>query len=240
MSLLRISDLDFEVEGKKLLEGLDLELAAGEVHALLGANGTGKSTLAYLIMGCSGYTPTRGEIWFDGQRLNQMPLHERAQMGISMTWQEPARFEGLRVSDYLSLGKKAFRDPAESLRRVGLQPGRYLERAVDKTLSGGERKRIELASMLTLKPRLVLLDEPDSGIDMVSTREIIDVIKALKADGAGVLLISHREEIARMADRASYLCCGRILATGEPADIADKFSRRPCQDTGCNGEQCRD
>lgn len=240
MPLLRIADLDFEVDGKRLLEGLDLELEAGAVHALLGANGTGKSTLAYLIMGCAGYTPTRGEIRFDGKRLNQMPLHQRARLGISMTWQEPARFDGLRVSDYLSLGKNALSDPADSLRRVGLQPGRYLDRSVDKTLSGGERKRIELASMLTLKPRLVLLDEPDSGIDMISTREIIDVIRTLKDYGAAILLISHREEIARMADRASYLCCGRIIATGEPELIAEQFSSRPCLEKGCNGETCRD
>lgn len=240
MALLTITDLGFEVQGRKLLDKLNLELAEREIHALLGANGTGKSTLAYLIMGCAGYTPTRGELLFEGKLLNPMPLHVRAQLGISMTWQEPARFEGLRVGDYLSLGKEVRSRPADSLRRVGLQPERYLDRAVDKTLSGGERKRIELASMLSLKPRLALLDEPDSGIDMVSIQEIVEVIQALKDDGAAVLLITHRQEIARMADRASYLCGGRIVATGDPERIAEQFRTRPCREQGCNGEVCRD
>lgn len=240
MALLSITDLDFEVEGRKLLEGLNLELAEGEIHALLGANGTGKSTLAYLIMGCAGYLPSSGKLLFDGTPLSTLPLHERASLGISMTWQEPARFEGLRVTDYLSLGKGADSSAAECLRQVGLQPALYLERAVDKTLSGGERKRIELASMLALRPRLALLDEPDSGIDMVSIQEIVKVIQALRQDGAAVLLISHRQEIALIADRASYLCGGRIVASGEPQAIAEQFRTRPCRERGCDGEVCRE
>lgn len=240
MALLSIKDLDFVVQGRKLLDGLALELAEGEIHALLGANGTGKSTLAYLIMGCAGYTPTRGNLVFDGASLNPLPLHERARLGITLAWQEPARFEGLSVADYLSLGRGAQSNPYDALQRVGLVPGPYLERVVDKTLSGGERKRIELASILALKPRLALLDEPDSGIDMVSIQEIIEVIQLLKDNGATVLLISHREEIARIADRASRLCGGRIVATGDPQRIAEQFRTRPCREQGCNGEVCRD
>lgn len=240
MAMLTVNNLDFEVRDKKILDGLDLALAEGEIHALLGANGTGKTTLAYLIMGCAGYTPTSGEIRFQDQLINTLPLHERAQLGITMTWQEPARFEGLPVADYLSLRKGADSDPAECLRRVGLQPDLYLDRAVDKTLSGGERKRIELASVLALQPRLALLDEPASGIDMLSIQEIIDVIQALKASGVAVLLITHRQEIARVADRASYLCGGRIVATGEPDAIAEQFLTRRCREQGCDGEVCRD
>lgn len=240
MAMLIVNNLDFEVRDKKILDGLDLALAEGEIHALLGANGTGKTTLAYLIMGCAGYTPTSGEIRFQDQLINTLPLHERAQLGITMTWQEPARFEGLPVADYLSLRKGADSDPAECLRRVGLQPDLYLDRAVDKTLSGGERKRIELASVLALQPRLALLDEPASGIDMLSIQEIIDVIQALKASGVAVLLITHRQEIARVADRASYLCGGRIVATGEPDAIAEQFLTRRYREQGCDGEVCRD
>jgi Fe-S cluster assembly ATP-binding protein len=238
MALLIINDLHFEVEDRKILDGLDLTLDEREIHALLGANGTGKTTLAYLIMGCAGYTPTSGEIHFQGQPINKLPLHERARLGITMTWQEPARFEGLRVADYLSLRKEVASDPAECLLRVGLQPELYLERAVDKTLSGGERKRIELASVLTLQPTLALLDEPATGIDMLSLQEIVDVIQALQASGAAVLLITHRQEIARVADRASYLCGGRIVATGEPYAIAEQFRARRC--VVCDGEVCRD
>ena len=223
---------------KKILDGLDLALAEGEIHALLGANGTGKTTLAYLIMGCAGYTPTSGEIRFQDQLITTLPLHERAQLGITMTWQEPARFEGLRVSDYLLLRKDIDIDPAACLRRVGLQPELYLDRAVDKTLSGGERKRIELASVLALKPEFAILDEPASGIDMLSIDEIVKVIQQLKADGATVLLITHRQEIARVADRASYLCGGRIMMTGEPDAVAEQFRTRRC--VVCDGETCHD
>ena len=238
MTLLTINKLDFEVQGRKILDGLDLALTGGEIHALLGANGTGKTTLAYLIMGCAGYAPTSGEIRFQGEPINKLPLHERARLGITMTWQEPARFEGLRVADYLSLRKGVASDPAECLRRVGLQPELYLERAVDKTLSGGERKRIELASVLALQPTLAILDEPASGIDMLSIQEIVDLIQALQASGAALLLITHRQEIARVADRASYLCGGRIVATGEPDAIAEQFLARRC--VVCDGEVCSD
>lgn len=235
---LRIEALTFTVRDRTILDGLDLALAAEEVHALLGANGTGKTTLAYLIMGCAGYAPSGGQIWFQDRLINALPIHERAGLGITMAWQEPARFEGLRVVDYLSLGNGAARTAAECLRQVGLEPELYLERAVDKTLSGGERKRIELASILALRPQLAILDEPASGIDMLSLQEIIDVIETLKATGATVLLITHRQEIARQADRASYLCGGKIVATGAPDDIAERFRARRC--VVCDGETCHD
>jgi Fe-S cluster assembly ATP-binding protein len=237
MALLAIQALSYEVRAKPILDGLDLALAAREIHALLGSNGTGKTTLACLIMGCAGYVPSAGEIRFQDRVINALALHQRAQLGITMTWQEPARFEGLRVADYLTLGSAADSNPADALRRVGLQPELYLDRAVDKTLSGGERKRIELASVLALQPRLAILDEPDSGIDMLSTQEIIDVIQAMKQGGAGVLLITHRQEIARAADRASYLCGGRIVATGDPDTVAEQYRTRRC--LTCDGEVCR-
>jgi Fe-S cluster assembly ATP-binding protein len=111
-----------------------------------------------------------------------------------------------------------------------------LGRALDKTLSGGERKRIELASVLALKPKLAILDEPDSGIDMLSLQEVIDVIKQLQREGAALLLITHRQEIARIANRASLLCGGRLAMTGEPGQVAEHFRHR---DYGvCDGETC--
>jgi Fe-S cluster assembly ATP-binding protein len=235
MALLTINALSFAVNNKTILNGLDLTLAEQEIHALLGANGTGKSTLAYLIMGCAGYQPTTGEIRFQDQIINTLPLHERAHLGITMTWQEPARFEGLRVEDYLTLNRGTS-DPVDCLRRVGLEPELYLQRAVDKTLSGGERKRIELASVLALQPRLAILDEPASGIDMLSLQEIVDVIQTMKKSGATVLLITHRQEIARVADQASYLCGGKIVATGDPDTVAEQYRTRRC--LVCDGEVC--
>lgn len=236
MVLLTVNALTFVVQNKTILNGLDLTLTEQEIHALLGANGTGKSTLAYLIMGCADYQPTAGEIRFQGKIINNLPLHERAQLGITMTWQEPARFEGLRVEDYLSLSKVTT-DPADCLRRVGLQPELYLQRAVDKSLSGGERKRIELASVLALQPRLAILDEPASGIDMLSLQEMVDVMQTMKKSGTTILLITHRQEIARVADRASYLCGGKIVATGNPDTVAEQYRTRRC--LVCDGEICR-
>ncbi len=235
MSLLDIKDLGFEAGDKSILEGFSLSLERGEVHALLGTNGTGKSTLAYLIMGCEGYRPASGDIIFDGNVINDLKLNERAKLGITMAWQEPVRFEGISVRDYLTL-KDKHSDPSYYLEMVGLSPALYLHRMVDKSLSGGERKRIELASILALSPKLAILDEPDSGIDMLSTQDIINVISAFKQNEASVLLITHREEISLIADKASQLCGGKIICSGHPAKVAEYYKSRKC--LVCDGEVC--
>ncbi len=238
MHLLEIKELQFHAgpEGSvPLLAGLNMTIGAGEVHALLGTNGTGKSTLAYLIMGCEGYRPMGGALLYQGESIAELPIHERARRGISLAWQEPVRFEGITVRDYLTL-RSGTSDPSELLELVGLQPAAYLDRMVDRRLSGGERKRIELASILALKPLLAVLDEPDSGIDMLSTQDIINVISVFKQNGSAVLLITHREEIARIADRASQLCNGRIVCTGSPEKVAQFYKSRRC--LTCAGEEC--
>lgn len=230
MALLELKEISFGVGpggGLPILSGFSLAIEAGDIHALLGTNGTGKSTLAYLIMGCDGYLPATGEVCFGGPCINSLKIHERAQRGITMAWQEPVRFEGISIKDYLSL-KNENADPAPFLELVGLNPARYLHRMVDKSLSGGERKRIELASILALRPKLAILDEPDSGIDMLSTRDIINVINAFKQNGASVLLITHREEIAMIADKASQLCKGTIICSGTPEKVAEHYKARKC------------
>ena len=121
----------------------------------------------------------RDTVLFDGTDLLPLKMHERARLGLTLAWQEPARFEGVTVREYLSLGKPDC-DPEPALRQVGLSPDRYLNRRVDKALSGGERHRIELASVLSMKPKLAILDEPSAGIDMLSINHIIDIIRALK------------------------------------------------------------
>jgi len=232
MNLLELSDIRFTASGRTILTGLTLTIKAGEIHALLGTNGTGKSTLANIIMGCEGYYPESGGIYFDAILLNSMKMYERARLGICLAWQEPARFEGLRVHEYLTLGA-ATEPPEVFLRLVGLNPSAYLDRMLDRFLSGGERKRIELASVLAVRPRLAILDEPDSGIDMLSTDDIIQVLDHLRSTGSAVLLITHREEIAAAADRASRLCGGRIIATGNPRQISSSFKTRKC--ISCDG-----
>lgn len=229
--LLRIEALIVKKHQRSILDGLKLNIAAGEVHALLGANGTGKSTLAYAIMGCQDAQPSNGDILLEERSLLPLSVTERAKMGIALAWQEPVRFEGLSVAQYLTLGRTQ-RHPGEALEMVGLSPGHYLKRMVDTTLSGGERKRIELASLLSLPLRLAILDEPDSGIDMLSTQDIINVINAFRNDGTSVLLITHRKEIARIADRASQVCGGKIIRTGPPREVADQYLGHTC--SACN------
>ena len=235
MSTLEMQNITFQVGDKRILDDLSLTVHDSEVHALLGSNGTGKSTLAYLIMGCEGYTPVSGRLIFDGEPIQDLRIHERAQRGIAMAWQEPVRFEGILVRDYLTLKDKDA-DPSGYLEMVGLAPGRYLCRKVDKSLSGGERKRIELASVLALHPKLAILDEPDSGIDMLSTRDIINVIDAFRSDGSSVLLITHREEIVCIADRASQLCNGRVVCSGNPVKVAEYYIAGRC--VVCDKEVC--
>ena len=233
--LLDIRNLTFEVNHHTILDRLDLTIESQEIHALLGANGSGKTTLAYVLMGCESYAPSAGHALFNGADLLPLKMHERARLGLTLAWQEPARFEGVTVREYLTLGKRDC-DPEPPLRQVGLAPERYLNRRLDKALSGGERHRIELASVLSVKPKLAILDEPAAGIDMLSINHIIDIIRALKAAGGSVLLITHQEEVALIADRASQLCAGRIIFSGSPREAVDHFRGRTC--VRCDGEVC--
>lgn len=233
--ILDIRDLTFTVGDQKILNRLDLAIHPREIHALLGANGSGKTTLAYLLMGCEGYVPMAGTVLFNGTDLLRLKMHERAKLGLTLAWQEPARFEGLTIREYLSLGHPEL-TPESLLLQVGLDPERYLNRRVDKALSGGERHRIELASVLCMKPRLAILDEPAAGIDMLSISHIITVIRTLKENGGAVLLITHQEEVAAIADSASQLCNGRIIFSGDPAHVIEHFRGRTC--VRCDGEVC--
>lgn len=237
MPLLEIKNLSFQVGNAKILDDLYLSVDAAEVHALLGTNGTGKSTLAYLVLGCEGYRPTAGRILFNGHPIHTSKIHERAQLGITMAWQEPVRFEGISVAQYLTLKTRDL-DPAPFLKMVGLDPARYLARMVDRSLSGGERKRIELASILALRPKLAIFDEPDSGIDILSIHDIINVINACKEGGSAVLLITHREELALIADKASQLCRGKIVLSGSPPKVAAYYKSQKC--SSCAMEVCAD
>jgi Fe-S cluster assembly ATP-binding protein len=233
MALLEIKGLTYKAGDKKILADFSMSIESSEVHALLGANGTGKSTLAYLIMGCEGYNPTSGKILFEGKVINDLKIHEKAHLGITMAWQEPVRFEGIAVRDYLTLNNKDI-DPAHYIGMVGLHPELYLHRMVDKSLSGGERKRLELASILALHPKLAILDEPDSGIDMFHLD--IVTLSTHHETCSSVLLITHREEIVIIADKASQLCNVKVVCSGSPAKVAEYYNSRKC--LACNGEVC--
>ena len=235
MPLIDIQHLTYEIAGNLILQDLTLSIQNQEIHALIGANGSGKSTLAYVLMGCEGFVPSGGTMTFNGIDLGPLPMFERARLGMTLAWQEPARFEGITVAQYLEIGNPGI-DPGPYLRSVGLSPEAYGKRWVDTSLSGGERKRVELASVLAMKPRFAILDEPTAGIDMLSLQDIIRVIRSFKDGGASVLLITHQEPIALMADHASQLCGGRIIASGSPKAVTDQYSKGSC--VRCDGERC--
>lgn len=233
--LLQLKKITLRLGSHMILNGLDLMVNQGEIHTLLGTNGAGKSTLAFLIMGREGYQPQSGAMLFEDKSLLELPMYERARRGITMAWQEPARFEGLSVSDYLTLsGGKVKAE--KCLKQVGLEPKAYLKRSVDKTLSGGERKRIELAAVLAMQPKLAILDEPAAGIDLLSLDEITDVIQAMKKAGSAVLLITHREDMAGLADTASQLCGGHIVCHDQPEKVIANYKARRCE--RCDGKTC--
>jgi Fe-S cluster assembly ATP-binding protein len=218
--MLKVENLFLKLDGRPILQGVNLEVERGEIHAILGANGTGKSTLAYTIMGLAGYRPQLGRISFMGEDITKRSVTERAKLGVTLAWQRPASFEGLTIGEYLEIARQnAAESPSieECLELVGLLPVNYLHRTLNENLSGGERKRVELAAVLAMAPKLAILDEPDSGIDVLSLEDIMNVIRRMNRAGTTVLLITHRVEFAVAAHRASHLCAGTILKTGAPS-----------------------
>jgi len=226
--LLQVEDVWVQRPGAEVLRGVNLTVRRSKVHALLGLNGSGKTSLALTLMNADGYQPERGRILFDGQDITDLSVTERARLGLTLAWQEPARFEGLPVADYLALGmKKPTRERInEALIAVELSPMAYLGRPVNSTLSGGERKRIELAAVYAMQPRLAVLDEPDSGIDVLCIRDIMALIRRMADEGTSVLLITHRDEMAETADTASLMCGGTVINTGTPTEVRDYFAQR--------------
>jgi len=230
--MLKLNNVYFKINNKIILDGLNLHIKSNEIHSLLGVNGTGKSTLAYLLMGANGYKPQSGDIILYGKKINTLSITKRANLGITLQWQHPASFEGITVRDYLKLKNKSLKitDLKQSLNCVGLKPEIYLNRFVDSTLSGGERKRIELASLILLPQKLVILDEPDSGIDAISINIIIKVIQKFKENGKSVLLITHRKEIAEISDRISLVNKGKVIMTDIPSKVNTYFEKNFAQE----------
>lgn len=231
-SILETRDLCLDLGEKRILDNLSLQFWPGYVHAVVGPNGAGKSTLANTIMGLSGYTGFSGDVVFEGESLKGLAIDQRARKGITLAWQEPARYEGLKVESFIGAGARdqSSENTGRALERVGLDPKEYLERAVDRTLSGGERKRIELASILTMEPKLVMMDEPDSGIDVDALGRIFDAIQFLKEKGTTVLLITHSLTVLEKADHAFLICCGKLVEKGPAGKIMQHFGDKciPC------------
>lgn len=227
--MLELRDIHLEIGGKVILKKLNMKFEEGKRYTILGNNGTGKSTVANMIMGVEEYKPQFGKIYLDGIDITDFDIVKRAKLGITIAFQENVRFEGIRVQEYLTLGgkvKKSFEDLKTALKLVGLGE-EYLKRYIDGSLSGGERKRIELASIYMLDPKYVILDEPDSGIDMMSIDIINNFINSLMKRSISVITITHREEIALGSDYAYLLCSGIVLKEGNPIEIS-KYYKSMC------------
>jgi Fe-S cluster assembly ATP-binding protein len=224
-NILEIKNVSLQLGDKNILDDVTLDIWRGHVHAVVGPNGAGKSTLASVIMGLEGFRDIEGDILFEGDSITGLSIDERARLGITLAWQEPARYEGLKVREFIAASAQNKDEDfiADALEKAGVSPVNYLDRALDKTLSGGERKKIELASILAMRPKLVLLDEPDSGIDVASLQKIFDAITLLKEIGSTVVLITHSLAVLEKAEHAFLLCCGHFLRKGSVDAISSYY-----------------
>lgn len=230
--ILQVKNVGLTLNGNNILDNVTMAFEKGKVHAIVGPNGAGKSTIAFTLMGLEGYTSIEGDILFEGESIVGLPVDERARKGITLAWQEPARYEGLTVETFIKAAakEKTVKTVEEALKKVGLDPDEYRGRAVDKTLSGGERKKVEVASILVMEPKVVLLDEPDSGIDIESIEKIFDIIKVLKENGSTVILITHSKAVLEQAEHAFLMCDGTVVDTGLSTKICRYFEEKciPC------------
>ncbi len=205
---------------KTIIDNVSLKIDENFV-ALTGPNGGGKSTLAKLIMGI--LTPTSGSILFNGQDITNLTITERAKLGIGFAFQQPVRFKGLTVTDLISLAsgrKLKVSEVCEYLSEVGLCAREYVNREIDASLSGGELKRIEIASVIARKVKLALFDEPEAGIDLWSFNSLIKVFENLRTSlGGSLIVISHQERILSVADRIIVIKNGKIEKDGKKDEL---------------------
>ncbi len=229
---LAVENIHVEVNGKRILHGVSLTVGPGEIHAIMGPNGSGKSTLAYTIMGREGYKVVEGRILLDGEDITGLSTEERALKGLFLGFQEPPQIPGVRFSTFLIaiINKRlggtdltTLKDPRKLreiyrlLDQLGL-PRDVLQRELYVGFSGGEKKRAEMLQALLLDPRIIILDEPDSGLDVDGVRKIAEIIKDLKEAGKGILLITHYARLFDFVepDKVTVLVDGKPVAVGGP------------------------
>ena len=239
--MLELKNLVFEVPAgdgatKRIIDDLSLTIGDDRFTVITGPNGGGKSTLAKLVMGIE--KPTSGSIVLDGQDITELGITERARLGIGYGFQQPARFKGMTVKKLLDIaaGKKLpMLACNEYLSKVGLCSASYLTREVDKSLSGGEVKRIEIATILARDPKLAIYDEPEAGIDLWSFDRLTETFRDIHAarDGRSIVIISHQERIIQLADEIVLLRDGRVVDTGTPDELMPQLGFRLTSPGGC-------
>ncbi len=230
MVLLEVKDLHVEIDGKEILKGLNLTVSAGEVHAIMGPNGSGKSTLAYVLAGKAGYEPTSGEVRFNGKSLFDMQPDERAAAGMFLAFQYPIEIPGVATMTFLRTALNAQRkkrgeaelSTPEFIKKVRATSGKLgieqdmLRRAVNVGFSGGEKKRNEILQMALLEPRLAVLDETDSGLDIDALKIVADGVNRLRSPQRSFVVITHYQRLLNyiVPDVVQVLSHGRIVKTG--------------------------
>jgi Fe-S cluster assembly ATP-binding protein len=230
MSLLEIKNLHVEIDGKKILNGLDLTVNKGEVHAIMGPNGSGKSTLAYVLAGKADYAVTDGEVLFNGENVLEMQPDERAAKGVFLAFQYPIEIPGVATMTFLRTALNAQRKhrgeaeltTPEFMKRVREQAGKLninmdmLRRGVNVGFSGGEKKRNEVLQMALLEPSLAVLDETDSGLDIDALKIVADGVNRLRSAERGFVVITHYQRLLDyiVPDIVHVLSKGRIVRTG--------------------------
>ncbi len=229
--LLIIDNLHASVEGKEILRGINLTLQRGEVHAIMGPNGSGKSTLCNVLAGREGYTVTAGSVRYDGADLLSLPPEERARAGVFLAFQYPVEIPGVGNSYFLRAALNAVRkhrgqDPMdamdflalikEKMRFVDMDPS-FMNRSLNEGFSGGEKKRNEILQMAVLDPRLAILDETDSGLDIDALRIVAEGVNALRNEEHAVLVVTHYERLLTylVPDFVHVLLDGRIVQSGD-------------------------
>ncbi|WP_133969591.1 ABC transporter ATP-binding protein [Eubacterium limosum] len=225
--MLELKNICFEVEDEKkgILKDVSLKIDSGKFVVITGPNGGGKSTLARIISGI--LTPTSGQILFDGQDITGLDITERAKLGISFAFQQPVRFKGITVHDLISLAAGSPLNQVEAcqyLSEVGLCARDYIDRELNDSLSGGEIKRIEIATILARGTKLSIFDEPEAGIDLWSFKNLISVFQKMyeKINGS-IMIISHQERILNIADEIIVLANGKIISQGAREDILPRL-----------------
>ena len=228
--MLKIKDLRVSVEDQEILRGFDLEVAAGEVHAIMGPNGSGKSTLAYVLAGREGYEVTGGEVLYDGEDLLAMEPEERAAAGLFLAFQYPVEIPGVANMYFLRTALNALRrargqdevDAAsfmklvrERAKLVGVKQ-ELLKRSVNFGFSGGEKKRNEILQMAVLEPRLAIMDETDSGLDIDALRTVADGVNSLRRPERAIVVITHYQRLLNyiVPDKVHVLLDGRVVRSG--------------------------